>query len=28
LAALKENDSKPSRSNAAIWAAYFLLGRE
>jgi len=28
LAALKENDLKTSRSNAAIWAAYFLLGRE
>ena len=28
LRALKENDSKPSRSNPAIWAAYFLLGRE
>lgn len=28
LSALKENDSKPARSNAAIWAAYFLLGRD
>ncbi len=28
LAALKENDSKPAQSNTAIWAAYFLLGRD
>jgi CHAT domain-containing protein len=28
LAALKESDSKPARSNTAIWAAYFLLGRD
>ena len=28
LAALKENDSKPALSNTAIWAAYFLLGRD
>jgi CHAT domain-containing protein len=28
LAALKENDLQSSRSNTAIWAAYFLLGRE
>ena len=28
LAALKENDSKSARSSTAIWAAYFLLGRE
>ena len=28
LAALKENYSKPARSNTAVWAAYFLLGRD